>query len=205
MNRIQGMKSATLEIKKSVFTATVLPMDDESLIGPYLNQEKLRFPKSNHIVYAYHLNDGMIQRQSDDGEPKGTAGMPVLEAIHHYDITNVLVTVRRDFGGILLGAGGLIRAYSKAAHLALKECDILIPKKVYAIVFTLDYKSYDQAQSFIHDQLNDIHTEYGIGVDIQGTIETESYEAFKAKIQSILNDTPDIKILEEKTTFQPNS
>ena len=156
-------------------------------------------------MYAYHLDEGRIQRQSDDGEPKGTAGMPILEAIHQYDITDVVVTVRRDFGGILLGAGGLIRAYSKAAHLALKMSEILIPIPVYVIQMTLDYKAYDANQSHLNQYVSNLSTEFGIGVTVQGEIPIQKWDDFKDKLQSLLNAAPTIDIIEEKTTYQPSN
>jgi putative IMPACT (imprinted ancient) family translation regulator len=121
MDRIKKPTQAILEIKRSVFTADVVSMTDETLIKPYLESLKALYPKSAHITYAAFLNEGAYQKYSDDNEPKGTAGLPILEAIKYYDVTDIILTVRRDFGGILLGASGLIRAYREAAHEALKK------------------------------------------------------------------------------------
>ena len=205
MNRIKTDCEAVLTIKRSIFTATAHPLMDETLIQPYLESLKTRFPKSHHIVYAYHLNEGLIQRDSDDGEPKGTAGAPVLKAIQHYDVTDLIVTVRRDFGGILLGAGGLIRAYSKAAHSALEKAEILIPTNVYEINFTLSYKAFDQADSLISQYLSDITRDFGIGVNVNGFIKIDDFEHFKTLLQDILGESPSIEIEQEKTTYQPRS
>lgn len=205
MNRIKTDCDAIITVKRSIFTATAHPVIEESLIQPYLESLKTRFPKSHHIVYAYHLNDGLIQRDSDDGEPKGTAGAPVLKAIQHFDVTDLIVTVRRDFGGVLLGAGGLIRAYSKAAHSALEKAEILIPTRVYVIHFTLSYKAFDHAESFVNQYLSEITQDFGIGVDLKGIIKIDDFELFKNSLQDILGEPPSIDIEQEKTTYQPRS
>ena len=103
------------EVKKSVFIADVAPVHSGEEATDFLRKIKKEFPDARHHVYAYRAGDEVVeQRYSDDGEPQGTAGMPVLEVIRHQDLQDLCV-VTRYFGGILLGTGGLTRAYSTAA------------------------------------------------------------------------------------------
>ena len=97
-----------------------------------------------HNVYAYILEGTEIARFSDDGEPQGTAGMPVLEVIKREEITGVCIVVTRYFGGILLGAGGLVRAYAKAAKMAIDAAGICEFRPFTEFVLTVDYTHYEK-------------------------------------------------------------
>ena len=104
------------EVKKSVFIADVAPVHSGEEATDFLRKIKKEFPDARHHVYAYRAGDEVVeQRYSDDGEPQGTAGMPVLEIIRHQELEDVICVVTRYFGGILLGTGGLTRAYSTPA------------------------------------------------------------------------------------------
>ena len=104
------------EVKKSVFIADVAPVHSGEEATDFLRKIKKEFPDARHHVYAYRAGDEVVeQRYSDDGEPQGTAGMPVLEIIRHQELEDVICVVTRYFGGILLGTGGLTRAYSTSA------------------------------------------------------------------------------------------
>ena len=104
------------EVKKSVFIADVAPVHSGEEATDFLRKIKKEFPDARHHVYAYRAGDEVVeQRYSDDGEPQGTAGMPILEVIRHQELENVICVVTRYFGGILLGTGGLTRAYSTSA------------------------------------------------------------------------------------------
>ncbi len=111
--------SAEYEEKKSVFYSFIKPIEEEDEALAYIEEIKKRFTNIKHACYAYVNKGGNIVRFSDDKEPQGTAGMPILEVIRREGLTGVVVVVARYFGGILLGAGGLTRAYGKAAKLAL--------------------------------------------------------------------------------------
>ena len=110
--------------KKSVFISYVKRVDDEDGAKRFISEIKQKHKDATHNVYAYILKDTGIARFSDDGEPSGTAGMPVLEVIKREGLTGVCVVVTRYFGGILLGAGGLTRAYGKAARDALSAAGV---------------------------------------------------------------------------------
>lgn len=128
-------------IKKSKFIACAKPIQNEEQARNYIEQIRKEYPDATHVCTAYVCGENnMIQRSSDNKEPAGTAGVPMLEAILNADIENVCVCVVRYFGGIKLGAGGLIRAYSSSTSGVLKEADkvITVPFQQYSITYPYD-------------------------------------------------------------------
>ena len=122
MEKIKRLKnSAEIEFieKKSIFIGFSAIVKNEEEALSIIREKKKKYQDATHNVYAYITDNGNITRYSDDGEPQGTAGMPVLNSIRMSGISDVLVVVTRYFGGTLLGAGGLVRAYSTAASMAL--------------------------------------------------------------------------------------
>jgi uncharacterized YigZ family protein len=127
-------------INKSRFIGTACPVETEEEALEFIDKIKKEFKDATHNVYAYVIGENSnIQRFSDDGEPSGTAGMPVLNVIKQENIRNAAIVVTRYFGGVLLGAGGLVRAYTKSSKIAL-ESGIIVDKKLfYDVLFKLDY------------------------------------------------------------------
>ncbi len=112
--------------KASKFIAFIYPLDQFSDVKKYLDELKLKHPKSNHHCYAYRYGaKGENYRANDDGEPSGSAGLPIYNQLLGHDITNVLVVVVRYFGGTKLGVSGLIKAYKEAAMMAIEESEIV--------------------------------------------------------------------------------
>ncbi len=110
-----------IEIEKSVFIGVVYPIRDEEEIDDCLQDTRIKYPNATHYVYAYTVGrNQLVQKFSDDGEPSGTGGMPILEIFKHRQLENILVIVVRYYGGTKLGTGGLKRAYSKAALEAIE-------------------------------------------------------------------------------------
>lgn len=141
-------ESETLLIeKKSKFISHVMPVATEDEAIAYLNRIRSTYPDATHNVYAYIIDENNIFRYSDDGEPGGTAGMPVLDTIRNLGLVDVCVVVTRYFGGTLLGTGGLVRAYSGSAKQGLIEsgiiertmCNIISVKTDYDLVGKLQY------------------------------------------------------------------
>ena len=141
-------ESETLIVeKKSKFISHVKPVDTEADALEYLNKIRSEYPDATHNVYAYVIDENNIFRYSDDGEPGGTAGMPVLDTIRNAGLVDVVVVVTRYFGGTLLGTGGLVRAYSASAKEGLCEsgiitrimCDIISVKTEYDLVGKMQY------------------------------------------------------------------
>ena len=134
-------------VKKSKFITNVVPVKDISEAEDHIEKYRKKYWDATHNVYAYvvGLNDE-IQKFSDDGVPSGTAGKPVLEVAKFKKVKNVLIVVTRYFGGILLGAGGLIRAYSESASIGLKNSKIIKRIKSNAYEITTDYNMLGKLQ-----------------------------------------------------------
>lgn len=126
--------------KKSVFIGYIKRVTTEEEAKEFVSEIKGKHKEATHNVYAYVIGENKgIQRYSDDGEPQGTAGIPVLEVIKKNDLTDVAVVVTRYFGGVLLGGGGLIRAYSKGASTAIEEAGVVEKVNGLKLKFTMDY------------------------------------------------------------------
>jgi len=125
---LQAAQAEMVE-KKSRFIASVRPVVTEQEAIDFINECRGTYRDATHNVYAYVVQKHNTSRYSDDGEPSGTAGVPVLEVINKEGLTDVAVVVTRYFGGTLLGAGGLVRAYGKSAKLGLDEA--IITEKIY--------------------------------------------------------------------------
>ena len=141
---IQGTAQARIEEKKSEFIAHAAFADSAEKALAFLNGIRAKHRTANHNVYAYILRDGARMRYSDDGEPAKTAGMPTLEAIQHAGLEDVAVVVTRYFGGILLGTGGLVRAYTDATKAAIEAADIVTVSVCVDIVLEVPYGLYEQ-------------------------------------------------------------
>lgn len=139
---VAGDSEEILEEKRSEFIAAVHRVSTEEEAMDFVKARKKKHPDARHTVFAYLLRKGAA-RYSDDSEPQGTAGMPTLEAIRRAGVEDVVVVTTRYFGGILLGAGGLTRAYAGAAHLALEAAGVAeyVPFDYYALDCTYpDYQ-----------------------------------------------------------------
>ena len=131
-----------LEEKKSRFIASLVPVTDEESAVAHINAVKAANRKARHNVYAYILRESNISRYSDDGEPQGTGGVPVLEVLKGAGLTDVCVVVTRYFGGVLLGTGGLARAYSGACKNAVNNAGILDMRRCSRFDMKCDYDIY---------------------------------------------------------------
>ncbi len=140
---IKSECSAEIEVKKSRFIATVFPCKTEAQAQEFLNRMRKKYWDARHNVYAFSLRENKLRRFSDDGEPHSTAGLPVMEVINHSEITDIAVVVTRYFGGILLGTGGLVRAYSEAARAVLQAAEVeeILAAKQFKI--ECEYADYD--------------------------------------------------------------
>jgi uncharacterized YigZ family protein len=130
-----------IDIMKSKFISILCPISEQEDVEKILKYIKKEYPKARHYIYAYILDQK--QKSNDDGEPSGTAGLPVLDVFRKNDITNFVCIVVRYFGGIKLGAGGLIRAYSKSASSALALTPIVPIVEYTSFKATFDYSLYD--------------------------------------------------------------
>lgn len=147
---IDGNATAEYSEKHSRFIANVFYCESETQAGEIIATQKSKYWDARHNVYAYILQNGTA-RFSDDGEPHGTAGMPILEVIKGSGITNVLIVVTRYFGGILLGTGGLVRAYSTSARDALQSAQKVLMCVCQEFTIDCDYGNYDRLVRLITD------------------------------------------------------
>ncbi len=122
---VSGYGEAEITEKRSRFIATVKPIETEADAIEFINALKQKYWNASHNVYAYIIEENNIMRYSDDGEPGGTAGLPVLDMMKKSGLTNTVVVVTRYFGGTLLGTGGLVHAYSKSAKAGIDAAGIL--------------------------------------------------------------------------------
>lgn len=137
--------SNTLIINKSKFICNLVPIKNVDEANLYLNQIRKKYFDATHNCYAYILGDNLnIQKCSDDGEPQKTAGSPMLEALKKREITDVLAVVTRHFGGTLLGASGLIRAYSDSVLEALNLAKLATKELTLTFNLVCDYKEYNK-------------------------------------------------------------
>lgn len=135
-------------IKNSRFITLLCKLQNNK-IEDILNKIKKDYPKATHYCYAYIY--GEEKHSSDDGEPGGTAGIPILNVIEKENLNNILVVVVRYFGGIKLGAGGLVRAYTKSVTSALKEAHFLSLENGYQIKITFDYNDQKKIDYLLKD------------------------------------------------------
>lgn len=134
-------------VKKSRFIANVFPVESETEALGRIEEMKKKYYDARHNCYAYQVGrDCGLMRYSDDGEPQGTAGIPMLDILRNEKITNTVVIVTRYFGGILLGTGGLVRAYSKAAKEGLLAGEVVTRTLYTRIYITVDYNLHGKIQ-----------------------------------------------------------
>lgn len=137
--------------KKSRFIGYVKPVKTSDEALKFINKIKSKHWDATHNVYAYVLKENNIQRYSDDGEPSGTAGVPVLDVILKNGLVDVCVVVTRYFGGILLGAGGLVRAYSHGSKIALESGNIITMAPCKILSVKVDYSFYERTNILLSE------------------------------------------------------
>lgn len=152
--------------KRSRFIGYCKPVTTEEEALEFINKIKTKHWDARHNVYAYCLRDGQIKRYSDDGEPQGTAGMPTLDVLVKSNLTDLVVVVTRYFGGVLLGAGGLVRAYSHSAKIAVEASHIITMQECLVCTLVCDYNQYGKVSSLI-PQYNGVIDDSSFGTDVE--------------------------------------
>lgn len=186
---IKKQARTELEIKKSRFITTVKPVATEEEAKAFISDIQSEFKDATHNVYAYQVGlKGEIQRMSDDGEPQGTSGPPVLEVIKKEQLTNVAIVVTRYFGGIMLGAGGLIRAYGQAAKLGIEAGQIVERGLFEKVTITVSYQLWGTVQHFLNQQEYAVDEPiYEADVKVMVYIKIEEVAEFKGTITDLTN------------------
>ncbi|MEG1310835.1 MAG: YigZ family protein [Romboutsia sp.] len=188
-----------ITIEKSVFIGYAKPIKTEEEAIEFINEIKKKHKDARHNVWSYTIGPTMnIQRYSDDGEPQGTAGIPTLEVIKKEDLRDVVIVVTRYFGGIKLGAGGLVRAYTKGAKIGI-EAGKIIDKVMYKqLAIKIDYNQLGRVQNEIMNMNYFIKdTVYDENVEIIVYSRTDEVERLISKIIDITSATAEIKLGDE--------
>ena len=190
------------EDRKSVFIGDAAPVSSEEDALRFLELVKKRYPDARHHVYAYVLRENSIMRFSDDHEPQGTAGMPVLDVIRKNGVTDIIIVVTRYFGGTLLGTGGLVRAYTSAAIGALEEAQIIRYDIYSEIEFTVSYSDYGKITSTLADLgFRSDDTDFGSDVKVKGRILKSVLSKFEKQLTDLTSARSKITIIGEKFDF----
>lgn len=171
--------------KKSRFIGEAFPVKTEEEVRQILEQVKKSFWDASHHVFAYRLQNGEA-RFSDDGEPSGTAGKPTLDVILGTDVRDVLVVVTRYFGGTLLGTGGLVRAYSKGARIALEAAGIVSMEPFYSCQIVMDYTYLSKIQYLLREKgYPEEGSEYTHEVTLRFLVPEKELENFQKKVLEV--------------------
>lgn len=175
--------------KKSRFIADAANVTNEDEARAFLAEIKSEFPDASHHTYAYVIGRQVpAARYSDDGEPHGTAGLPILDVLQNKGITDTIIVVTRYFGGTKLGAGGLVRAYSKSAADCMEAAGIIkhIPGEILAV--ETDYHNLGKIKNFIEKAGYSVEGEdYSSHVIIRTLIPVTETDSFKTKITDLTN------------------
>lgn len=205
MDRYSTIKqygSFEYEDRKSVFIGEAMPVSTEADAIAFIERVKKKYPDARHHVYAYVLRENNTSRFSDDREPQGTAGMPVLDSIRKRGLTDCVAVVTRYFGGTLLGTGGLVRAYTAASAGAITNGQI-ITYDIYAEMrITLDYSDFGKIGVALEElSFRSADTEYAEKITIIGKIEKSRLDIFTDRLTEITSARADFEILGEKYDF----
>lgn len=180
-------KEAEFTEKKSVFIGVGKRVFSEEEARNFIDEMKLRYKDARHHVYAYTLFEDMnIQRYSDDGEPQGTGGIPILDVIKKNDLRNVCIVVIRYFGGILLGAGGLTRAYVKASAMAIEASGILQRVEGFEVTLPLSYEHLGKVEHYLQEnKIKIIQAEYTDFVELMFYLKKEDVNQVREDILNL--------------------
>lgn len=184
--------------KKSEFIGYLCPVQTEEEAISFIEEIRSKHRKATHNCYAYIVRENNAARHSDDGEPSGTAGVPIYEVLRKEGLTDVCCVVTRYFGGILLGAGGLVRAYTKGAKDAVDAAKIKLPAEAVRMNVTVDYSLYGRLAQIFAELGAVLEAEdFADNVRITLCIRKEQAQALTEKLIDTCNGSIDVKPLEE--------
>lgn len=188
-----------IEIKKSIFKATISPISSETEAQSFIDRIKTENPQARHNCYAYIIGeDKLIQKYSDDGEPQGTAGIPILDILKKKELTDICVVVTRYFGGILLGASGLVRAYSQACNEVSQIAKEVIKKEFLDIKLKIDYNNLGKFLNYCEDSNLIIHNKEFLDlVYLQIYVPKSNYDDFKSEALNLTSGKINMEVLDE--------
>lgn len=178
-------------VKGSRFLAEAIPCQKQDEARSILKAQKEKYADATHVVHAFMLGKaGEVMGMSDDGEPSGTAGRPVLDVLRGSGATDIMLTVTRWFGGTLLGTGGLVKAYGGAAKELLSQCqesgalEEYVPKKEFS--FECDYGLYKSVKrAFDEFSIDGLSEDYADKVRASAKVPQDQYEALAARLKDL--------------------
>ena len=178
---VRAPAEAELEEKRSVFIGYAAPAETEEQALSLLAARRAAYPDARHHVYAYVLRENHIARFSDDREPQGSAGMPVLEYLRRAELCDLLVVVTRYFGGILLGTGGLARAYTQAARLAVEAAGPVTRAPLAELTLSCSYSDYQKLLPLLAAARTD-DSLFGAAVELRLSLPAQEEEVFVRRV-----------------------
>ncbi len=187
------------EDRKSVFIGQACPVSTEAEALAFIDSVKKQYPDARHHVYAYVLRENSTMRFTDDHEPQGTAGMPVLDIIRKNGCTDTVIVVTRYFGGTLLGTGGLVHAYTSSALGALQAAEIIRYDIYSTLQIGVSYSDYGKITAILSDiGFRTEDTSYDTGVTLLGSIQKDKLDALTLELTEATSGRADISVLGEE-------
>ncbi len=188
-----------LEEKHSKFTGRLWRVETAEEAVAKIKQMRDVYWDATHNCWAYIIREGNLMRYSDDGEPQGTAGMPILEVLRHEGLVNCVCVVTRYFGGILLGTGGLVRAYTKGAQLAVAAAGVQRMSLYTVLLLACPYHLYEIVTRLLpaHDCAVE-ETDYGADVTLTCTVPVGGEQALNAALAEATAGTVHAEVMETK-------
>ncbi len=203
MRSIRKKINQEIVINKSSFINYTYPVSDISEVTSILEDLRKKYQDANHHCYAYIIGDHQeIQKFSDDGEPSKTAGMPMIEVLKKQDLTNVLSVTIRYFGGIKLGAGGLVRAYTKSVSESLKLVEFSYLTKYQQISITVPFDQIGNVEKYIRDHYTLVETLYTDQVNYIVELLSSDTDEFLMTIKNNTNGKAVAKLLQEFEKYE---
>lgn len=199
---IQGTAQAEYEEKKSRFIGQVAHVETEEEAVAFLNGVRAANPMARHNVYAYVLREDNRVRYSDDGEPARTSGLPTLSVIEHAGLKDVICVTTRYFGGTLLGTGGLVRAYTKAAQDAFAGAQIVTFAECVDLTICVDYPLYDQLKHWLEGQgIQILSTDFAGDVALEVRVLASEADTVQAAVIELTH--AQAELLATDSSYQP--
>ena len=199
---LKAASSDEFIVNKSRFIGYASPAATEEEALAFLNQIRQKHRDATHNCYAYTIGANMgIMRYSDDGEPGGTAGLPMMEVIKQREVCNCCVVVTRYFGGVLLGAGGLVRAYSRGCSIALAAAGIVVMEETEQLLCEVDYALWDRVQHLLKSlPVQLVSAEFTTAVTFTLLTRTKDSGQVQGELTRLTNGQ--VEILTEETSFR---
>lgn len=195
---IKEFNSDEYIVKRSRFIGYAKPVTTVEEANAFIAEIKSKHWDATHNVYAYILREGGVKRYSDDGEPQGTAGVPVLDVLEKEGLVDVCVVVTRYFGGILLGGGGLVRAYSHSAKIGIDSAKKITMALCHNLAIQCDYTLYGRLEAFLASEGAVIlDTQFTDTVEVTFRIKSENTDSFKAKLTELTNGRVTATVISE--------